>query len=39
MTLFSHVTDPDSVFDQVLDKYFNGKRDTKTLELLSHFGI
>ena len=36
MTLFSHVTDPDSVFDQVLDKYFNGKRDTKTLELLEN---
>jgi uncharacterized protein (DUF1810 family) len=38
MTLFSHVTDPDSVFDQVLDKYFNGKRDTKTLELLENYG-
>lgn len=34
MTLFSYVANPDSVFDRLLDKYFHGKRDTRTLELL-----
>lgn len=33
MTLFSEVA-TDSVFIRVLDKYFSGKRDAKTLELL-----
>jgi len=36
MTLFAHVTDwnPSSVFVRVLDKYFKGERDVKTLEIL-----
>ena len=33
MTLFSYVAS-DSVFIRVLDKYFQGERDTKTLQLL-----
>lgn len=35
MTLFSCVADPGSVFEAVLDKYFDGGRDARTLELLS----
>ncbi|MDX2416076.1 MAG: DUF1810 domain-containing protein [Xanthomonadales bacterium] len=35
MTLFSKVADPGSVFDQVLDKYFQGASDTRTLELIA----
>lgn len=34
MTLFSSVADTDSVFVHILDKYFNGERDMKTVELL-----
>ncbi len=34
MTLFAQVSDPDSVFARVIDKYFHGKRDDKTLALL-----
>lgn len=34
MTLFACVPDSPSVFDQVLDKYFHGERDAKTLALL-----
>ncbi len=34
MTLFSCVSDSPSVFDKVLDKYFRGERDAKTLALL-----
>ena len=34
MTLFSLVPDADPVFRSVLDKFFGGKRDHKTLELL-----
>lgn len=34
MTLFAYVTNPESVFARVLDKYFQGKRDTMTLNLL-----
>ena len=33
-TLFAHVSPPGSVFHQVLDKYFQGRHDGKTLELL-----
>ncbi|MDB9518756.1 DUF1810 family protein [Roseofilum reptotaenium CS-1145] len=33
-TLFSVVPPPDSVFVQVLDRFYNGERDRKTLELL-----
>ncbi len=35
MTLFaSAASDPHSVFDQVLDKYFQGQRDSATLEIM-----
>ena len=34
MTLFAHVSPEGSVFEQVLDKYFGGRRDGKTLELV-----
>jgi len=34
MTLFSSVAAPDSVFVRILDKYYDGERDAKTLELL-----
>ena len=33
-TLFASVSPPDSVFHRLLDKYFQGKRDGKTLQLL-----
>ena len=34
MTLFAAVAGPDSVFVHVLDKYFQGERDGRTLQLL-----
>ena len=34
MTLFAYVTGPGSVFARVLEKYFHGKPDERTLELL-----
>jgi uncharacterized protein (DUF1810 family) len=34
MTLFASVTGPDSVFGRVLDRYFHGERDARTLQLL-----
>ncbi|MEA5115625.1 MAG: DUF1810 domain-containing protein [Geobacteraceae bacterium] len=38
MTLFAAVAeDPHSVFAQVLDKYFQGERDSATLEILKKF--
>ncbi|HBQ97546.1 DUF1810 domain-containing protein [Roseofilum sp. Belize BBD 4] len=37
-TLFSAVSPSDSVFVQVLDRFYNGERDTKTLELLGGEG-
>ena len=33
-TLFAAVAAPGSVFEQVLDRYFDGERDPRTLELL-----
>jgi uncharacterized protein (DUF1810 family) len=36
MTLFSLVPGADEVFQKVLDKFFNGKKDDKTLQLLNH---
>jgi uncharacterized protein (DUF1810 family) len=33
MTLFAHVSPDGSTFEQVLDRYFSGRRDVKTLEL------
>jgi uncharacterized protein (DUF1810 family) len=34
MTLFALVPDTDEVFEKVLDKYYNGTKDSKTLLLL-----
>jgi len=34
MTLFSLLEDTDPVFQKVLDKYFDGKKDEKTIELI-----
>jgi uncharacterized protein (DUF1810 family) len=34
MTLFAEVAGPGSVFVRVLEKYFGGKRDERTLQLL-----
>jgi uncharacterized protein (DUF1810 family) len=33
-TLFARVSPPGSVFDQLLEKYYRGERDSKTLHLL-----
>ena len=35
MTLFESVAGPGSVFGQVLDRYYQGKRDTSTHEILA----
>lgn len=35
MTLFESVARQDSVFSRVLDKYYQGKRDTRTQEILA----
>lgn len=35
MTLFAIASGPDSVFERVLQKYYDGARDSKTLERLS----
>ncbi len=34
MTLFASIAEPQSIFDLVLDKFFSGHRDPKTLALL-----
>ena len=34
MTLFAEVSGPDSVFQQVLDAYYHGKKDERTLQIL-----
>ena len=34
MTLFAHISPEGSAFEQVLDGYFGGQRDGKTLELI-----
>jgi uncharacterized protein (DUF1810 family) len=34
MTLFAAVAEPESVFVRILDKYFQGKHDERTLQLL-----
>lgn len=36
MTLFSKVKNTDTVFQEVIDRYFQGKPDSKTLELLNY---
>ena len=35
MTLFAEVQDANPLFEQVLKKFFNGRKDTKTLDLLA----
>lgn len=35
MTLFAEVTEPDAVFMRVLNKYFEGERDMRTLQILA----
>jgi uncharacterized protein (DUF1810 family) len=35
-TLFASVSQPGSVFEQLLDRYFGGEPDDKTLRLLTH---
>ena len=35
LTLFAQVTDSDSVFQQALDKYFDGELNHGTLDILS----
>ena len=35
MTLFETLAGQDAVFGQVLDKYYDGERDTRTLEILA----
>jgi len=37
-TLFAHVSPAGSVFDRLLEKYFQGQRDDKTLHLLETAG-
>jgi uncharacterized protein (DUF1810 family) len=37
-TLFASVSPPDSVFSRALDKYFQGERDDKTLQILGRAG-
>ena len=34
-TLFASLSPPGSVFDRLIDKYFGGERDTRTLQLLA----
>ena len=36
MTLFAYVADPRSVFVRILDKYFHGERDVRTVDLLEN---
>ena len=36
MTLFALVAEPGSVFERVLEKYFQGKRDDRTLEIVGN---
>ncbi len=36
MTLFALVAEPHSVFERVLDKYFQGKRDARTLQIVGN---
>lgn len=36
MTLFAQLATGDSVFNDVIEKYYDGKQDTKTLQLLKH---
>lgn len=35
LTLFSEISDGDSIFHQGLNKFFQGNKDDKTLQILS----
>jgi uncharacterized protein (DUF1810 family) len=35
-TLFAHVSNANSVFHKIIDKYFDGKVDRRTVQLLDH---
>ncbi|MDG2989684.1 DUF1810 domain-containing protein [Candidatus Synechococcus calcipolaris G9] len=35
-TLFAHVSNANSVFHKIIDKYFNGRGDQRTIQLLDH---
>jgi uncharacterized protein (DUF1810 family) len=37
-TLFAQVSTPDSVFEEIIDKYFDGRCDERTVELLKRGG-
>lgn len=37
-TLFAYISPPESVFEQLLNQYFQGERDGKTLRLLGGSG-
>jgi len=34
MTLFAHIAKPGSIFARIIDKYFEGKKDVTTLDIL-----
>jgi uncharacterized protein (DUF1810 family) len=36
MTLFAHINNTEPIFQQVLDKYYQGIKDEKTLQLLNN---
>ena len=38
MTLFAEAGPDEDVFQRVLDKFFNGKKDTRTLAILRQMG-
>jgi len=36
-TLFAHVSPPGSVFERIIDKYYRGEKDEKTIQLLANY--
>ncbi len=38
MTLFAEANPEEDVFQKVLDKYYGGKKDERTLEILERLG-
>ena len=38
MTLFHYINPDISIFNKILDKFYNGKKDERTLEILKHKG-
>ena len=39
MTLFAQIKNVDSVFQLILDKYFNGAPDEQTIKLLNSYQV